>query len=412
VDRTSGVDSNPGTQEKPWRTIQKAANSLSAGEMVIVLAGNYPERVQVTRSGAAGKPITFNVQGTVVMKGFTIRADFIKVRGFEITNTPDDYTEGLGIYVEGDHCVLSYNYIHYATRGGILLEDGSNGCILKANRLYRNSQYGITVRGSNHLVASNEIWATIQFHPAWKNAPSWVDADGIRFFGSGHTFRNNYIHDISLSQNENKNPHIDAFQTWDQDNRRAGRNCLFENNVIVLGRTATGFQLEGGTQDLIIRNNIVNSYGGVRAYKNGQSPVTRPANLYFYNNIFIGSLSYRNDGYPVGLGIRDTDKVVIKNNMLINQTGASIYLSNNSGVDVDYNLFYNADGSKPDSNRQPHDLWMVNPLFVNLGGGDFRLKPDSPAINAGISVPINHDFAGNARPSGGAYDIGAYEFQQ
>ena len=417
VDQANGSDNNTGTQAKPWKTIQKAANTLSAGETVIVNAGNYSERVYVNRSGTSSASIKFKTQGTVVMRGFTIRADYIEINGFEITNTPNDSTDGRGIYVEGKKCVLVNNYIHYTTRGGILLyaepgkEDDTSGCLVKNNRLYRNSQNGIDVRGKNHVIESNEIWATIQYHPSWTNAPSYVDADGIRFFGSGHTFRANYIHDITLDAPENVNPHIDGFQTWDESLVRAGSNCLFERNTIDLGRTSTAFQLEGGTHDLTIRNNIIAAYGGIRSYKNGQSPVTTPYNFYIYNNLFIGKLSYKNDGYPVGMGIRETSNVIIKNNMLVNQTGAAIYLENDSGVDMDYNLFFNTDGSTPDATKQAHDLWMVDPKFIDIGAGNYHLQNNSQAINAGINVPVSNDFDGNSRPTGGAYDIGAFEFQ-
>ncbi len=43
----SGNDSNPGTSSNPWRTIQKAANTIVAGDEVIVNAGTYSERIGV-----------------------------------------------------------------------------------------------------------------------------------------------------------------------------------------------------------------------------------------------------------------------------------------------------------------------------------------------------------------------------
>ena len=44
VDRDLGSDSNPGFQNLPWQTIQKAANTLSPGDTVTVIAGNYSEK--------------------------------------------------------------------------------------------------------------------------------------------------------------------------------------------------------------------------------------------------------------------------------------------------------------------------------------------------------------------------------
>src|SRR5450759_1909651 len=76
----TGSDSNLGTQSQPWKTIQKAANTMIAGDTVIVTAGNYPLlRVVIVRSGSKGSPITYQAQGTVTQHGgFRINgADYI-----------------------------------------------------------------------------------------------------------------------------------------------------------------------------------------------------------------------------------------------------------------------------------------------------------------------------------------------
>jgi hypothetical protein len=55
----SGSDTNPGSSAQPWRNIQKAANSVAAGDTVMVKAGTYYERVQINVNGTASQPITF-----------------------------------------------------------------------------------------------------------------------------------------------------------------------------------------------------------------------------------------------------------------------------------------------------------------------------------------------------------------
>src|ERR1700690_2924753 len=90
VSTESGSDNNPGSQNQPWKTIQKAANSLTAGDTVIVQPGTYSERVKVTQSGASAAPITYQADGHVIMNGFTIKANYIVIKGFEITDTPND----------------------------------------------------------------------------------------------------------------------------------------------------------------------------------------------------------------------------------------------------------------------------------------------------------------------------------
>ena len=83
-----GSDTNAGTQVAPWKTIQKAANTMIAGDNVIIQAGSYAsERVNVTKSGNSSEIITYQTSGTVVMKGFNISASYIIINGFEIANT-------------------------------------------------------------------------------------------------------------------------------------------------------------------------------------------------------------------------------------------------------------------------------------------------------------------------------------
>lgn len=55
----SGSDDNPGTFEKPFKTIQKAADVATAGQVVAVRGGVYRESVIPKHSGTAGKPIVF-----------------------------------------------------------------------------------------------------------------------------------------------------------------------------------------------------------------------------------------------------------------------------------------------------------------------------------------------------------------
>ncbi len=57
---TYGSDSNPGTMQAPWKTIQKAASTLVTGQKVYVMEGIFHERVSVKNSGAPGSPIVFS----------------------------------------------------------------------------------------------------------------------------------------------------------------------------------------------------------------------------------------------------------------------------------------------------------------------------------------------------------------
>jgi hypothetical protein len=70
---TDGDDANPGTQDKPFGTIQHAADIVRPGDTCIIQAGTYRQAAQFTRSGAPGRPIRFvAAEGqTVVLDGTT-----------------------------------------------------------------------------------------------------------------------------------------------------------------------------------------------------------------------------------------------------------------------------------------------------------------------------------------------------
>ncbi|HVL96839.1 MAG TPA: right-handed parallel beta-helix repeat-containing protein [Solirubrobacteraceae bacterium] len=55
---TSGSDANPGTEAAPWRTIQKALNTLTAGQQALVRGGTYAQNLVLSRGGTASAPIT------------------------------------------------------------------------------------------------------------------------------------------------------------------------------------------------------------------------------------------------------------------------------------------------------------------------------------------------------------------
>ncbi len=52
-------DDAPGTVERPWKTVAKAAETARAGDVVVIRGGVYRERVLVKASGTAQAPIRF-----------------------------------------------------------------------------------------------------------------------------------------------------------------------------------------------------------------------------------------------------------------------------------------------------------------------------------------------------------------
>jgi hypothetical protein len=403
----TGSDSNSGTSASPWRTIQKAANTVSAGATVIVMPGSYNERVVVSRSGASGSMIAFVTPsgGTrPVMRGFTINASYVRVDGFEIThldsvfpNSNDDNdVGGVGVYINGSNVEAANNFIHDTARQGAKMLGSNN--VVRNNIIKRPGHCGVYLYGQNQLVEGNDISDSIMYPAEWANPPSWADADGIVVEGSGHVIRKNYVHDINGADPQNKDPHIDCTQI-----PNGASNLTLEQNECSIPRTSLrcyqSGMFSGTITNFIIRNNVVRDM--CRGYNFG--PVSTVTGLQILNNTFVNI-----DAAPTELN-GSTSGPVIKNNIYYN-IGRS-YVSLATGVsspDIGNNLTYQVSGGS----AYPGDLWGVDPRFVSVSGKDFHLQSTSPAIDKGLrlsSVPNDRD--GTPRPQGAGYDIGAYEYQ-
>ncbi|MEW5940811.1 MAG: DUF1565 domain-containing protein [Chloroflexota bacterium] len=53
------ADANPGTEQAPFKTIQRAADVVQPGDTVYVMAGKYDEQIKVKINGTEGKPVAF-----------------------------------------------------------------------------------------------------------------------------------------------------------------------------------------------------------------------------------------------------------------------------------------------------------------------------------------------------------------
>ncbi len=422
VDARKGNDASAGSAAAPWRSIQKAADSAHPGDTVLVAEGVYPERTHVKRSGSPEHLITFQASGRSVTQGFTITADFIRVTGFEITNHITLFRESYGVYLHGSHDEISDNYLHDLYHDGIMLagEGNPNSSqvahdLIKGNRIERAQNSGIHVEGRENLIEANEVSHTIQYPPG---APAWdgADADGLRFFGSGHVFRGNRVHDILFSDLGNLDPHIDCFQSWGP-----AADILFEQNVCDIDpvghdgddEVAMIENSSGPVNHLMFRNNIFMDLGaGILAAGRAGENIT---DLDVLNNTF-----YRINA-PGVLLLAATTHATIENNAFYDVGGhRESYLlvrpDCQQGLSVGYNFQSMSDEQLPGKAGSqapyPHDLWGVAPQFVDAAGKDLRLTPTSPLLDRGIALKeVTTDFAGVRRPQGAGYDIGAYEYK-
>src|SRR3989339_938813 len=124
------ADTNPGTENEPFRTIQKAANTATAGDEVIVFPGDYNEAVIIASSGAPGNPIIFrglnkpdvsfpdgsnadlsNPSQTSKIRGVNISANYIAVENFEFTKISPQQIGAIYLQ-DANYAAISSNYFH------------------------------------------------------------------------------------------------------------------------------------------------------------------------------------------------------------------------------------------------------------------------------------------------------------
>jgi hypothetical protein len=150
-------------------------------------------------------------------------------------------------------------------------------------------------------------------------------------------------------------------------------------------------------QDVTVRNNLFNLTGvasqtGTVVEQRGIEPL--PTNVHVYNNTFYsnsaGSFS------PIRF-VEGAGGMVAKNNLGYAPLSTSRDMIFGSAIDQ--------------SNTTDADI-LVSPDFLALTPvvpADFALGAASPAINAGVAVPVLSDFFRTDRPQGGAIDRGAFE---
>ncbi len=191
VSPTGNDTTGDGSQARPWKTIQKAADTMSAGDTCHVLDGEYAELVRPARSGAAGQYISFvadgsaaSVVGTRRITGWTAHSG--SVWKANVTSDFDD------LFVDRQRMVIARwpnlttgdvyrpNFFQATANGG-------DTSIIDANHLTQASGYWdgakiFMVPGLGWVADQRSVTGydpathRITFSPAISNA-EWYDAD-------------------------------------------------------------------------------------------------------------------------------------------------------------------------------------------------------------------------------------------
>lgn len=216
-------------------------------------------------------------------------------------------------------------------------------------------QSGNVIGYTHYIVSSDNVVAGCNLHHSGSSAVQVNNDHGSR--AQRNIIRNNWIHDILLAYNNSG-----FFAYW-------GIITDVDDDTTIYNNVLWNIGLAGGNQ--LIGMNIFSS---VRTL--------------VYNNTLYGINSGNDIGIYVGTSSSGT---VTRNNIAYNFN--TDYSPSSGSATEDHNLF-------------------ANPGFVNAAGHDFRLaSTGSGAYNTGLFIAlVATDVLGLARPQGGTYDMGAYEF--
>jgi len=385
----------------PWRTIQKAANTLVAGDTAVLLNGVYEEgSIRFARSGTASKRITIKAQNkwqAVVSStsgcqpGFSIAASYITVQDLRFSVSPRNAT--CGNYTSTNVAIRAWDlhnpnpsnpnsgYVGFVA-DGIKVDAGlqrSEG--VKSNQdftIIQNSEFGNTIELfntkdsiiRNNVVTNQNLWGNSIFvKGGTRNTQIYNNT-------IYNKFRNGYA--LYLGGSTGDPWHFDGNTKFE------AYNSVAYNNVIV---NESG----GGMVGLI--------FSGAR-------------DSAFYNNVVVGGSITMMQGGGSGTRASTTNPKIQNNIIICHANSAALTGSHQGTMTISNNNFSNC-GSVP---NQASPV-TGDPLLVNRTS-DWRLQTNSPARNTGTTVsltgfdgkPIDVSRDRNGVVRTAPWDLGIYNY--
>lgn len=400
--RATGSDSKNGmTAANAFKTIQKAIASCTAasgGYTIYVGPGTYAEELHIgdgagsaAKSGTASKPNriigdvsgaqTTDAAGAVIINGGG-------TRDYGIYMDSRDYWRFEKLTVKSQR---SYNIMWQNTTGSGLYDSVVHVCPSIGIYAYRAG--GIVIQ-RNNLVRDSSSGYGMYLYSYDKPGSITVDANRFNLTGSA------YLSYGFASGNMNSKQYAST----------SGAGLTM--SIGILAYSGNGGNVRG---DITITNNVgTDCLYGIYAYAyGGQSTVS------VCNNTLVGCM------YPMLVYGYQSGACKMNNNIISEAAYPYLaYTYNASGVIspnvtvkglVQHNIL-NPGAWGAQSSPATGFVSSADPKFKDPAGGDFSLKPGSPARDAGIAdgAPAV-DITGRARPADDngdntlAFDLGAWE---
>ena len=376
----TGSDSNPGSQARPWRTLQKAADTLVAGDTVKILPGTYVAKFTPKNSGKAGALITYTADpGTVILdgSGVTMSGDangdglvqiqgksYIKVQNLTLRNasvncvnispntsgTRPTYIEissltlqncnKVGIRVRStDHLLLkdnSINHVNYSSGIGVWWSSDvtvDHNFITNAH-FYHECQgaydEALTISYTNRFEVKNNTLDNTEANPS--GFCSGSEKLGIDVKESS---QNGLVHHNTVRHMNAAGIYVDAWHAGGSGTPTLNHIDIYQNLVSDGGGIIVGAEQPDGVVEYInIYNNLIlNSLFSAIQVRGAYGDGLRK-NITIYNNTIYGALPAGGNG---GAGIYVTTSNLASNNsdapvIIRNNVSMFYFLSNGGGA--------------------------------------------------------------------------------
>ena len=393
---------------RPGQDLIAAINAAAPGHTLLVAPGEYPGGT-IRRSGVTVKG---GADGQVRITGrIDLRANRVALEGLTWEDVNGQSLEIRGRCNTVRRCVFRRFGKRGASKAIWVREDGDHGlntvedCLFEdwGGTAYHNSCIKVGQRGHGNAFCGTVIRRNVFRHGAVGGnnpaiqpfCPSLIEGnvihdceDGIEVKGSHMVVRNNTVY---------------RCHGGEAMSNRSGSHNLFEGNLLYDIPTYA-WQIWTGRAN-VWRNNVVARCGRIAHIKGGNSPRARAEDVLLINNTFVGNnrgISWHSRTCPPK-GVR------FVNNIFVGDGTSAIEPAGDGLYTEDHSLFFRF---APPKRPGPHSIVGKDPHFVDPAARDYRLRPTSPARDAGLSTGLGlprRDKDGAPRPRGERVDIGAYE---
>ena len=411
VNSNHGDDSNDGSVNAPWRTIEKIHEyKFAPGDSVFFSRGSvFNSGFVINRSGRSGKPIVFTAYGVGPKPVFS---------NIHYTNL-----NGNAIQIRASYIVIDGLYFYYCpkspvtekikTLGAIYIAEGADHNIVQNCEMTR-TPVGIQVYGQHNLITHNYIHDNnVSIKPHWGPMCVVVSTSNNEIcynrFENYSAPSNEYGHDGgAIEINDRKYP---------KQNIKIHHNTSYRNQGFI--------EFVGSVKqdNMIIHHNVCEDY---QSFVGFTGPCT---NIRVENNTVIRTLAHEKpDSEDVFFWFYfgGNENLIFRNNIFVYDPARIEPVFSRGKFTHDHNLFYRIDDpdlmdsanyhafqrSVVGGGAHPREGGKIgNPMFVDLENRDYRLTAESPAVDAGADLGYELDFLNHPIPAGKAPDMGAFEFQ-